>query len=85
MACGTGAQVAAEMNIPVISSLYPENPGYELYRPWMYAVETDKSAAAMRMVLPAMVSLMRGLLTLMDVRVHHRMGISSTWCTHQSL
>lgn len=57
MACGAVAQVAAEINIPVISGIYQENPGYELYRPWMYAVETGNSAASMRVALPAMVSL----------------------------
>ncbi len=59
MACGTVAQVAAERNIPVISGIYPENPGYELYRPWMYAVETGNSAASMRTALPAMAALIR--------------------------
>lgn len=59
MACGTVAQVAAEMDIPVISGIYPENPGYELYRPWMYAVETGNSAASMRTALPAMAALIK--------------------------
>ncbi|EHK3038348.1 glycine/betaine/sarcosine/D-proline family reductase selenoprotein B [Escherichia fergusonii] len=59
MACGTVAQVAAEMGIPVISGIYPENPGYELYRPWMYAVETGNSAASMRTALPAMATLIK--------------------------
>ncbi len=59
MACGQVAQVAAEQDIPVISGIYPENPGYELYRPWMYAVETGNSAASMRSALPAMVALIK--------------------------
>lgn len=59
MACGQVAQVAAEMDIPVISGIYPENPGYELYRSWMYAVETGNSAASMRTALPAMVALIK--------------------------
>lgn len=59
MACGQVAQVAAEMEIPVISGIYPENPGYELYRAWMYAVETGNSAASMRTALPAMVALIK--------------------------
>lgn len=59
MACGQVAQIAAEMGITVISGIYPENPGYELYRPWMYAVETGNSAASMRTALPAMVRLIK--------------------------
>lgn len=59
MACGQVAQVAAKLGIPTISGIYPENPGYELYRPWMYAVETGHSAAAMRTALPAMVTLIK--------------------------
>lgn len=59
MACGQVAQVAAELNIPTISGIYPENPGYELYRPWMYAVEAGNSAASMRSTLPAMVALIK--------------------------
>lgn len=59
MACGHVAQVAAELNIPTISGIYPENPGYELYRQWMYAVETGNSAASMRSALPAMAALVK--------------------------
>ncbi|SCM54825.1 glycine reductase [Hafnia alvei] len=59
MACGQVAQIAAEMGLTVISGIYPENPGYELYRPWMYAVETGNSAASMRTALPAMVNLIK--------------------------
>lgn len=33
MACGTVAQVAAEMGIPVISGIYPENPKLRVISP----------------------------------------------------
>ncbi len=72
MACGTVAQVAAEMGIPVISGIYPENPGYELYRPWMYAVETGNSAASMRTALPAMAALIKRFIATGEILVFRR-------------
>lgn len=57
MACGQAAKVAAELGIPVISGMYEENPGYEMYRPYMFTVGTGNSAASMRKALPDMVAL----------------------------
>ncbi len=57
MACGQAAKVAAELGIPVISGMYAENPGYEMYRPYMFTIETGNSAASMRTALPEMVKL----------------------------
>lgn len=57
MACGTVAKVAHEMGITTISGMYPENPGYELFRQYAYMVETGNSAASMRKAVPAMVKL----------------------------
>lgn len=57
MACGRVGQVAEEMGIPTITGMYPENPGYELYRNFSYMVETTNSAAGMRKAMPAMVKL----------------------------
>lgn len=57
MACGQAAKVAAELDIPVISGMYEENPGYELFRPYMFTVATGNSAASMRKALPEMMKL----------------------------
>lgn len=54
MACGTVGQIANEMGIPAVSGMYPENPGVESFRQYLYIVETANSAAGMRTALPAM-------------------------------
>lgn len=54
MACGSVAEVVSkELNIPVISGMYPENPGVEMFRRFALIVETGDSAAAMRSAVPA--------------------------------
>jgi glycine reductase len=54
-ACGAVAEaVSQELNIPVISGMYPENPGAEMYRRFALIVETGDNAAAMRKAVPAM-------------------------------
>ncbi len=57
MACGRVGEVAHEMGIPAITGMYPENPGYELYRNFSFMVETTNSAAGMRKAVPSMVKL----------------------------
>ncbi len=57
MACGKVGEVAHGLGIPVISGMYNENPGYELYRNFSYIVETTNSAAGMRQAIPAMAKL----------------------------
>ncbi|PJE80052.1 Glycine reductase complex component B subunit gamma [invertebrate metagenome] len=57
MACGRVGEVANELGIPAITGMYPENPGYELYRNYSYMIETSNSAAGMRKAIPAMVKL----------------------------
>lgn len=55
MACGSVAEVVSkELNIPVISGMYPENPGVEMFRRYALIIETGDSAAAMRSAVPAM-------------------------------
>jgi|SRR5690554_508285 len=55
MACGGVAEVVHnELGIPVITGMYPENPGAEMYRRHAYIIETGNSAAAMRKAAPAM-------------------------------
>ncbi len=54
-ACGAVAEaVSQELNVPVISGMYPENPGAEMYRRFALIVETGDNAAAMRKAVPAM-------------------------------
>ncbi len=60
MACGGVAEVAnEEMNLPVISGIYPENPGYDMYKNYTYFVETRDSAAGMRSAVPEMAELVK--------------------------
>ena len=55
MACGAVAEaVNQNLAVPVISGMYPENPGAEMYRRHALIVETGDSAAAMRKAVPAM-------------------------------
>ncbi len=57
-ACGTVAKlVKDEMNIPVLTAMYPENPGADMYKKDLYIVETGNSAAAMRKAVPVMAKL----------------------------
>ncbi len=57
MACGMVGKIAHEMGIPAVSGMYPENPGVETYRQYLYIIETGNSAASMRTALPAMAKL----------------------------
>lgn len=57
MACGTVGKIAHELGIPAVSGMYPENPGVESYRQYLYIIETGNSAASMRTALPAMAKL----------------------------
>lgn len=59
VACGTVAKIASDMNIDVISGMYPENPGYDMYKQYGYFVETSDSAAGMRNAMPAMIKLVK--------------------------
>lgn len=63
VACGTiGKAVSDELNIPVLSGMYIENPGADMFKKDIYIVETGDSAAAMRKAVPAMASLALKLL-----------------------
>lgn len=56
MACGHMAEVAAENGIPVISGMYEENPGVEIFAKFAYILPTTNSAAGMRKAVPAIVN-----------------------------
>jgi len=58
VACGAVAKaVTEELGIPVVSGMHPENPGVDIYKRFAYIVETGKSAAEMRKVIPSVVKL----------------------------
>ena len=58
MACGAVAQgVDLNLAVPVLSGMYPENPGAEMYRRHALIIETGDSAAAMRRAIPALARL----------------------------
>jgi len=60
VACGAVAQRVTEaLDLPVITGMYPENPGVEIYRRFAYVIETGNSAAAMRTAVPAMAALVK--------------------------
>ena len=54
-ACGAMCTaVSKEFGIPVISGMYPENPGVEMYKKSAWIIETPDSAVGMRKAVPAM-------------------------------
>jgi len=60
MACGTVAKLVDEnLNIPVISGMYEENPGLEIYKRYAYVVPTSDSAGGMRQAVPAMAEIVK--------------------------
>jgi len=62
MACGAVAEVVSKnLGIPVVTGMYKENPGVEVYRRFAWIVETGNSAASMRTAVPAMAALVKRL------------------------
>jgi glycine reductase len=52
-ACGTVCNaVQEELGIPVVTAMYEENPGVDMFRKNVYMLETTNSAAGMRKALP---------------------------------
>lgn len=63
VACGTVAELAqTELGIDVVSGIYPENPGYEMFKQYAYFVETSDSAAGMRSAIPEMTKIIKSYL-----------------------
>lgn len=57
-ACGTICKAVQEqLGIPVITAMYEENPGVDMYRKDLYIVKTTDSAAGMRTAAPALAKL----------------------------
>lgn len=58
VACGTIAkEIEQKLGIPVLTAMYIENPGADLFKKHVYIVETKNSAAGMRDALPKIASL----------------------------
>lgn len=58
VACGdVSSAVSRELALPVVTAMYPENPGVEMYSKEAYIVPTVDSVRGMRKALPAMVTL----------------------------
>lgn len=54
-ACGAISKAVQDtLNIPVLSGMYIENPGADMYKKDVYLVETSNSAAGMRKAVPTM-------------------------------
>ena len=64
LACGTICDaVKAKFGIPVLTALYPENPGAEMFHKTVYIVEAPINAAGMRKTMPKLINMARKLLT----------------------
>lgn len=63
MACGSTSKAAFEMGIPAITGLYEENPGYDVFKAFMYTIKTGNSAVSMREAVPAIGALAKKILT----------------------
>ncbi len=54
-ACATICKhIEDELNIPVVTAMYEENPGVDMYRKDLYIIKTGNSAATMRKAVPAL-------------------------------
>jgi len=63
VACGIVGQAAArELGMPVITGMYVENPGAELYRKDIYIIATEDSARGMKDAVGVMVKLLMKLI-----------------------
>jgi betaine reductase len=58
IACGAIATaVKEELNIPVMTGMYIENPGADMYKKYVHIISTRNSAVGMRDALPKMAAL----------------------------
>lgn len=60
VACGTIAKaVKEELDIPVVTGMYVENPGADMYKKDVHIISTGNSAADMRNSMPKIASLLK--------------------------
>lgn len=58
VACGAVAkEVSEKLGIPVVSGMYPENPGVDMYKKYAYIIETSNSAGGMRKAVAPMANI----------------------------
>jgi len=58
VACGTICnEVSAQLGIPVLTGMFEENPGAEMYKDKLHIIATGNNAAGMRKVVPVMAAL----------------------------
>lgn len=63
VACGTMAKmVSDELNIPVITGMYKENPGVDMFKKDLYIVKTEISAAKMKNAMEKIASLAKKMM-----------------------
>ncbi len=81
VACGNIAKAVEEkLNIPVITGMYEENPGVDLFRKDLYIIQTGNSAVDMRNSMPKIAALGRKMIMKEeilgpDVEGYHERGI----------
>ena len=64
VACGTICKAVEErLGIPVISGMYEENPGSDMFKQDVILVKTGNSAATMRKAVPTFVNLIKKMVT----------------------
>ena len=77
-ACGAMCEaISKQLGIPVVSGMYPENPGVEMYKKSAWIVQTRDSAVDMRKAVPAMAKLTLKLLKGRSWALPPRRGTSS--------
>ncbi len=75
MACAEiGKLVSEELGIPVVTGMYPENPGVDVCRKYVYIVSTSDSAAGMRKALPQMVLITKKLVNQVPLDIPEKDG-----------
>lgn len=58
VACGSICKIVKEtLNIPVVTGMYTENPGVDMFKKDIHIVETANAATGMRQAIPAMAKL----------------------------
>lgn len=63
VACGTIAKAVEDaLGIPVLTGMYEENPGADMFKKDLYIVKTKNSAAGMRQTVPVMSALAEKLI-----------------------
>ncbi len=77
-ACGAVCKIVKEeLGIPVVTAMYIENPGVDIYRKDLHIVSTGNSAASMRKAVPALVKLALKLVRGEEVDIPDKEGYIS--------